>query len=929
MSMGMTSVKPTQLMGFWNYNRTNYEFDVGMRSKRFSAGRAMACKQVGMFRDDVADLTMVPVKKMMIYTPIATVCCGYCVTVFIEGRSGLKFPAPPTFISGVYLQCLGIGFVFMGLAAWLVFHAGMRACVAAVQMRTRTVRLPLPTQRQLDQARKLGSSYEETSFYDMLRVPYVMPNLADTPDNSADEDPDFAGDIGGEPSAKKKDGKGKSFSKDKGKKMPQPQPIGKKTRKSTRMPYRAGCPEWIERENEFYDENPNDAPSTYGNGPAVEPYEHFEMIRKAQRDWWGAEVYGRICILTGQIHLVQGFGYWLTIHCVAELGMYWGAQLCAGTFTAAIWLLFHMDVLPEKGGFYPVEAGGPFLSALTLLLQYSHNPTTFTLNLSRVLGVVVIILNIVFTLRLLMIAHPGNQHPGSAREVAGQKNLSGSCEHPSWLPTAYQHVQYLVAPPPAPKDANSKDGYKEEDPMINVDMMPWRATRGLYIACVVSWFILLLGRIVEAAQGERMLLTNPGMPPWTRIGQWDGWESGPITSKHYAHVTPMRGHFAWKWGQGPNGFVEIWPSDLYGFHPEADAHWADENNIDLNAPPGRAKHILESYPMAIIPKPPNWNHCSGPGCGPTMPGDHGEDDPGLGANWGEPGSGGHGGGHRRMQNSFLQADVVRPLVPAAVKWPSLLEPDFLACAPSSRGGQVAAFSATGHGALVSEEAASGKVPGAAIPFNFTGLPATGFTRGATWSHDGLTIVSGNGELHSCVHIADSYNFRCEPFAGPALPLPEVAAETLERSGPLPAVAVVTGKDGKHFAAVAAEAGEVRIMHLGFGWEVAAKVQLPFNSESPETERPSVVALSAAEDHLIVAASDGATYRWELRDGIPTSTPHREAPAAAGAYTAAGAASQRNWKSACLLPNGKIIRLTSRWQKSGAAGGLAWHPELLF
>lgn len=918
MSFGLSSVKPTQFIGFWNYNRTNYEFDIGMRMKRFSAGRAMAVKQVGMFRDDVADLTSIPVKKMNIYTPIATVCCGYCVTVFIEGRSGLKFPAPPTFISGIYLNCLCIGFVFMALAAWLVMQAGLKACVAAVQMRTRTVRLPIPTQRQLDQARKLGSSYEETSFYDMLRVPYIMPNLADTPDNSGDDDPDFAGNIGGEPSSKKKEGKQHSKSKDKGKKAPPVQQSGKKSSKAMRMPYRPGCPEWIERENEFYDENPNDAPSTFGNGPAVEPYEHFEILRKAQKDWWSAEVYGRVCILTGQIHLIQGFGYWLTIHCVAELGMYWGAQVCAGSFSAAVWLLFHMDVLPDKGGFWPVEAAGPFLSALTLLLQYSHNPTPFLINLSRVLAICCIVLNLVFTIRLLMIAAPSNVMPSHAREFAGEKNLSASCEHPAWLPTAYQHVQYLVAPPKSQKDPKYKLNERhEDDPMENVDMTPWRAVRSVYLAVCFSWAVLLVGRVVEAATGEREFLTNPGMPPWTRVGQWDGWESGPITSKHYAHVTPMRGHFAWKFGQGPNGFVEIWPSDLYGFAPEADGWWADENNPSLNAPPGAAKHVISSYPLAIIPKPPNWDHG---GAGPTMPTAYPDQIPTL-----KPAE--HGGAHRRLQNSFLQADVMRTLVPAAVKWPSVFEPDFLACAPSTRGGQVAAFSVSGHGALVSEEAASGKVPAVAIPFSIEGLPSSGFTRGATWSHNGLTIVSGQGDLHSCVHVADSHNFRCQPFAGPALPLPTVARESAERAGALPAVAVIGGPNGLRFAAVAAEGGEVHLMQLGLNWDIIGKVQLPFNSDSPENESPSVVALSAAEDHLIVAASDGATYRWELRAGQPASTPHREGPAAAGAYAAAG--SPRNWKGACILPDGKIIRLTSRWQKSGGAGGLAWQPELLF
>jgi len=117
------------------------------------------------------------------------------------------------------------------------------------------------------------------------------------------------------------------------------------------------------------------------------------------------------------------------------------------------------------------------------------------------------------------------------------------------------------------------------------------------------------------------------------------------------------------------------------------------------------------------------------------------------------------------------------------------------------------------------------------------------------------------------------------------------------------------------------------MHLGMSWELMAKVQLPFDELNLGAERPAVVALSAAEDHLIVSASDGATYRWELTAGLPASTAHREVPAAAGAYAAVG--SPRTWRGACLLPSGKIVRLASRWQKAGGLGALAWHPEILF
>ena len=35
------------------------------------------------------------------------------------------------------------------------------------------------------------------------------------------------------------------------------------------------------------------------------------------------------------------------------------------------------------------------------------------------------------------------------------------------------------------------------------------------------------------------------------------------------------GHFAWQKGWGPQGQQEIWASDMFGFHPEADMHWSE------------------------------------------------------------------------------------------------------------------------------------------------------------------------------------------------------------------------------------------------------------------------------------------------------------------------------------------------------------------
>merc|ERR1712135_139874 len=97
-----------------------------------------------------------------------------------------------------------------------------------------------------------------------------------------------------------------------------------------------------------------------------------------------------------------------------------------------------------------------------------------------------------------------------------------------------------------------------------VDDKAWRAVRSMLLACLVLWTIILIGRIVESIMGERMLVSNAGAPPWSRVGAWDGWEFGPTSSKHYMHVSPAQGHFFWREGENNAANKEITPSDLFG-----------------------------------------------------------------------------------------------------------------------------------------------------------------------------------------------------------------------------------------------------------------------------------------------------------------------------------------------------------------------------
>lgn len=869
----------------WTYNRANYKYDQTLRWNRFTSGRKQAMSQVDMFREDIADLAGVSSTKLKVYGPIYGIVVTVCVTVFVEGRSGLKFPGPPVFISGIYLQCLCIGMSFIILAAWLLFHAAMRAQIACVQLRTRIVRVPVPTQRQLDGSRKLLSTWEEQGVYDMLRIPFVMPNGAGSPEESeeeveGDESPDKKGyNKGGLPGVahqiknKVKDAHAK----------------GETTHSAKAPGFTPGHPGWYEKELTDRDALPHSSPSGFGNNGPDQPYQHFELLRQSQKEWWGCEAYMRVAFLYGMVHLVMAFSYWITLHNIAELGMIWCSNLGAAGLTAGVWIIFRMDVLPEQGGFFPIELGGPFVTSIALGMMYSHQITETMMNIARIVAITIVIMHILMCYRMYAIAKPMNAraHHG-ALEVGGRLfNQSGSCDHPAWLPTAFQHVMYLVAPPKTKeqmaKEAEDRDNKAiADEALANVDMTPWQYVRTMILVVAIAWSVQLTGRIVECGMGERMLVSNPGQPPWTRTGQWYGWEHGPISSKHYAHVTPQRGHWAWQKGWGPQGQQELWASDMFGFHPEADMFWAE--------PDGPEPRV-----GAAGLGPNTWNH------GVLA---YGQGDVEWGKlekhesmhDWEES------GGHRRLSDEAeLPLPSARPVVPVPVQWPtSSFEPDHLICGP--RGGSHAAITASGLGALIP---ADGAETHDAKPFHLSGLLELGMVRGATWGADGLTIVAGTGVVAHCPVTEASASATCSRIMVPELPQAGVEVS----SSP----AAVVKVDDKTMLAAMAEGDVIAIMRWNqvsdSTWKRMDLVHLP--------HRSMVKAVSLTATQLLVTDDAGVVYKWTLRNGIPTTkSPAQNVPVAGS----------RTWMSACALHDGRIMRLASTSHKT--KGSVVSGVELL-
>lgn len=626
----------------------------------------------------------------------------------------------------------------------------------------------------------------------------------------------------------------------------------------------------MEGELEEREENPLSSPSGFGMDGAAEPYEHFELLREAQKEYWCCEAYCRVCFLYGMMHLIMSFSYWVTLHCISELGMIWCSIMGAAGMTAGVWVMFRLDVLPEHGGAFPIEISGPFLTSIALGMMYGQNATPLMITIARVVACVIILFHVILCFRMYSVAKPtmGKAHH-QAKESGGRLfNHSGSCDTPAWLPSAFQHVMYLISPPKTDKQleqelADRENNSIRDEALANIDMTPWYYLRILIFVIFLGWVIQLVGHVVECEMGERMIVSNPGAPPWTRTGQWFGWELGPVTSKHYAHVTPQRGHWAWQRGWGPQGQQELWASDVFGFAPEADAWWREDVGVEpLEGIAGVGKNTWAIGRVAYGQNEPKW--------GPKRPGYH---------DWIAS------GGHRRL-HGFDEKPIMRPVVPLPVEWPSNFEPDHLACNSQAHSGDMAiALTSSGVGSIVTLDALKFPELAKAAELVFDGLMEIGLTKSVTWGPNNIVVVTDSGRVASC------------PFEG-------ISARRLTcspvRAPPLPGVGSVFEHDG-HLRAAVASPGSINLLQLTHSgndspsWTETHSLQIPVQD---------IGSIAASHSRLLVTTDSGMAYHWDLVDGVPSSPiPTRDFPAHSG---------RRNWQSSCILPSGKVMRLSSSW-----------------
>lgn len=476
--------------GAFSYNRENYMFDQGLRFGRYTTGYSFAMGQAGQYREDIRDLAANTTCKQDTYHCVGAIFFVLSFQLIMAGRLGVHGPSPPGWLLAMYWTNVCSAICYLVTFMWLSLHASARATAGMAHMLTRSVRLPIPSPKQLDKARRTGNSYEKQRMADVFRVPFVAP---------ANKDP--------EP------------------------PIDDDVESARRMP------RW------YLQDEKNELHGGEGAGSGTNDVpDHFALYQGLQQEWFGHDCYARVGMLYFMSHWLAAANLFQMCHVFTELRCIWPAWACCGMFSTAHYAILNIDIQSSAGaeaGFsLPMEKivpWMPFLSVLGMTIDYSIlDPNPVWLGIIYFLSWVQYIVYILFEIRLFALAIPTRE--GEQRDVPGRPA--------GYMPAAFRDMVYIVAPPThlepgqsclqqemrAGKKSSGGSPKKARDAQFS--MFPWKIFRGTIITAIAMWTFIICGRVFEHVNGERQLLkqegrvmrwpshVQPWMSPWTRSGDW-------------------------------------------------------------------------------------------------------------------------------------------------------------------------------------------------------------------------------------------------------------------------------------------------------------------------------------------------------------------------------------------------------------------------
>ncbi|CAK0801316.1 unnamed protein product [Prorocentrum cordatum] len=400
-------------LGIFGYNRENYMYDAEFRYERFSAGREFAIEQMDMYREDLRKLSELTAKKCGLYGIFASLGMALCVALYCAGRLGLHGPSPPTHVMGLWLTNNAAAFAYYVVCIWLSTHACYRANSATTQLLTRQARLPVPSLRQLDKARKFASEFEQQDWADIFRIPYL-------------------------------NNPGVAFREE---------PVSERASSAPPQRNRNKESSWIREEFDT-----DRAGSVTGPGAKASPAfgapapEHFQLYTNVQKHWVQYEVYARVSLLYGYLSFVHSLCYYGLGHINVELRAWWVAYACAFVIGTLLVLLLKFDIVPneaDKRDWYSVTLWmGPAAvlpAAIAMSLDFRVEFSEVAIGFTWFFIFASYIMQLIYTMRLLWILQPERIDPGPDNDP-GSSWLPMGWE--GWeLPTRFQHVLYMVAPP--------------------------------------------------------------------------------------------------------------------------------------------------------------------------------------------------------------------------------------------------------------------------------------------------------------------------------------------------------------------------------------------------------------------------------------------------------------------------------------------------
>lgn len=964
----------------FDYNRENYMFDSEMRFQRFTAVRGFMNAQFAQYREDIRGMTELTAAKMDMNWTAGTLFMCVCAALSDAGRIGMHGAAPPGWLMALYSGHIFTCILYMATAMWLALHASMRAQCGALSLLTRKVRLPIPSMAQLDAARNFGSGFERQKLGDMFRVPFMShPQSApELPEAGEETKP-----LKGGKAWKAKD-PGSDFNStgratvpswvrdeqvvDKGLGEPATGEEDDEDRVTdTELPEHFKL--YAQAQNEWW---PYEiyarimllygvmqflfAVAYYSLGTAISELRGFwiswslpgmfiavqililrlDTLQDVKGQTylphleWAGHIAPYLAVAASTLEyrytynpVVVTISWCLVLACFFGHGLFtlrlldiawphfwqeqdppenpghpwWPASWrMPPRFAKSIWIVAppkqlepgmtdmgnEAKALKESGGGVACrrrkakktsaeERAASKLPSTMAALKEKHD-------------VIEGYLEELYMPNLWPhISKQGQNDVHEQHAIFNQKKpmydaLSGASppEEITKLGKTFKQIEHaLLAVDNLKSVLQTHEGaYDGASPFARFNesrapQLPWELTRVAVLAVAFCWFFMVIATFVEMVLGPESLMKPPGEPPWIRDQKFRHWTPSMV---HYSNQ-PTPDDYRLYTARVAN--YEEWTSD----RPTTRLLSSLEN--DTPDVPDAIKDLIVALPKldlladAVSQRQP-----------PLATGD--------------------------MTSASVDSKpnfLATPVRVLPVAWPPMFEPQHLVCGSGPRGqDMVTAFTARGLGAKITISGDGAVEPLGQETLFLSYAGEFGPLAGSAWTSQGLEVLTKTGKLLICEE---------NPTKGTAVlscsDVPQATMPLSRTSRLLSAALTEAGPAGWRLAALQLEEAPGAVMLFKRGqaaWLPAGEIHVL--QPGAQREEASRVGLAFHGEELLVTLPSGEVQRRHQLKGT--------------SVVVSSSAAQKEWRSACTLPSGAVMRLAM--QHSETEDGSAWFPELI-